>query len=139
MSVSGPRFPARRRFSIGIPDVSGRNSGCLPPEPPAGRAPRHNSDFVSFSYRISDLASQNSYTKMPRSQNSDLVEPMEPVGPLKKLGTGGGGARAGGFLHSYVPTIPTILHIPTFLGTSVGFEFSCLPPFFSSRRFYLRT
>ncbi len=23
------RFPARRRFSIGIPDVSGRNSGCF--------------------------------------------------------------------------------------------------------------
>ena len=86
VSVSG-RFPARRRFSIGIPDVSGRNSGCLPPEPPAGRAPRHNSDFVSFSYRISDLASRNSYTKMPRSQNSDLVEPMEPMGPLKKLAT----------------------------------------------------
>ena len=28
-------FPVRRRFSIGIPDVSGRNSGCLPPSPRA--------------------------------------------------------------------------------------------------------
>ena len=26
--VFSGRFPARRRFSIGIPDVSGRNSGC---------------------------------------------------------------------------------------------------------------
>ncbi len=48
----------------------------------AGRAPRRNSDFVSFWYRISDLASQNSYTKMPRSRNSDLVEPMEPMEPM---------------------------------------------------------
>ena len=38
VSVSG-RFPARRRFSIGIPDVSGRNSGCLPPEPRPAEPP----------------------------------------------------------------------------------------------------
>ncbi len=38
MSVSGC-FPARRRFSIGIPDVSGRNSGCLPPEPRPAEPP----------------------------------------------------------------------------------------------------
>ncbi len=51
--------------------------------PPANRGfgsflPTHrgltwNSDFVSFSHRISDLATRNSYTKMTRSQNSDLA------------------------------------------------------------------
>ena len=53
------------------------------PIPPANRGfgsflPTHggltwNSDFVPFPYRISDLASLNSYAKLTRSHNSDLA------------------------------------------------------------------
>ncbi len=67
-----------RTFS-GSTSLFHRNSGRFWPEfrmfaarAPPGRAPRHNSDFVSFSYRISDLASQNSYTSLSFSLSLSL-------------------------------------------------------------------
>ncbi len=97
------RFPARRHFSIGIPDVSGRNSGC----------------FVAQSYIPTFLHSYNPtilHSYIPTSLQSYIPSFLQSYIPT--------------ILQSYIPTIlhSYITHFPllfpSFLPLSCSLSFS---------------